>query len=180
MRIINGWLEGALHIYSPNCNSRPENTTIDMIVIHNISLPPGQFGGPYIEQFFTNNLALHEHSYFQEITDMKVSAHVVIDRLGNLIQFVSFEHRAWHAGKSCYQGKENCNDFSIGIELEGTDEIPYTEEQYHQLSKLCQCLMCTYSNITLSRIVGHSDIAPGRKSDPGLVFDWVRLKKALF
>lgn len=164
---------------SPNYDERPLGILIDMIVIHNISLPPGQFGGPYIDQFFSNNLDLSVHAYFNEIAHLKVSSHCLIDRTGAITQYVPFKFRAFHAGQSYFQGREKCNDFSIGIELEGADEVPYASEQYDCLTDLIIALQNKYPAITMDRIVGHSTIAPGRKTDPGEAFDWILLKKLL-
>ncbi|MDF2529688.1 MAG: N-acetyl-anhydromuranmyl-L-alanine amidase [Gammaproteobacteria bacterium] len=167
-----GWVEGIRHCPSPFFNKRPANCNIDLLVIHNISLPPGQFGGPEIEDFFQGKLDHSKHPYFETIKGMEVSAHFVIKRTGEMIQFVSVNDRAWHAGKSSFNGKENCNDYSIGIELEGADDIPFTEEQYRSLAGLTQSIMQTFAGINLQRITGHSDIAPSRKTDPGPCFDW--------
>ncbi len=163
---------GVLQSPSPNYNDRPENTVIDLLVIHNISLPPGEFGGSYIDAFFTNVLDSALHPYFAEIAEMKVSSHCLIRRQGEIIQYVPFTKRAWHCGASYYAGRTDCNDFSIGIELEGTDMIPYTEEQYWNLAALVVLLQQVYPAITEDRIVGHSMIAPERKTDPGPAFDW--------
>ena len=167
-----GWLQHAEHICSPNAGERPDCNDISLLVIHNISLPPGQFGGGYIQQFFTNTLPCEAHPYFSEIGHLQVSAHLLIERSGHLIQFVPFQKRAWHAGVSQFGGRENCNDFSIGIELEGCDDTPFTPEQYQALSEVTKLLMRHYPQITFERITGHSDIAPGRKTDPGPAFDW--------
>lgn len=167
-----GLLEPVHFIASPNFNDRPRNIEIDLLVIHGISLPPGEFGGPFIAALFTNTLDPADHPYFQEISALRVSSHVLIRRTGEIIQFVPFNKRAWHAGGSWFQGRDNCNDFSIGIELEGTDVDPYEEVQYQQLAKLTRVICENYPAITLDRIVGHSDIAPSRKTDPGVAFDW--------
>lgn len=167
-----GWQADAQHIPSPNCDDRPDNTPIKLIVIHNISLPPGVFDGDAVIQLFTNQLDWDAHPYYQGIRGIKVSAHFLIRRDGRLIQFVPCVQRAWHAGVSSWQGHERCNDFSIGIELEGTDEAPFTDAQYDTLLPLLQQLKQTYP---IQDIVGHSDIAPGRKTDPGPYFDWSRL-----
>lgn len=159
-------------ISSPNCDDRPAGTTIDLLVIHGISLPPGEFGGDAITALFTNQLDPKAHPYFQQIVDLKVSAHVLIRRDGEVIQYVPFKKRAWHAGESSFQGKSRCNDYSIGIELEGADTVPYEPAQYQQLVQLTRVLMRVYPGITQERIVGHSDIAPERKTDPGPAFDW--------
>jgi len=174
-----GLLSPCTFIPSPNHDSRPVNTSIDLIVIHSISLPPGQYGGDAIERFFTNQLPVDEHPYFQQIADMKVSSHILIKRSGHIIQFVPFHQRAWHAGVSCYRGRERCNDFAIGIELEGTDTDSFEPIQYTQLVQLIHILQQTWPLITPEHITGHSDIAPGRKTDPGSGFDWDRLKQLL-
>jgi N-acetyl-anhydromuramoyl-L-alanine amidase len=177
--IHQGWLSCARRVESPNYNARSEAESIRLLVIHNISLPPEQFGGPYIEQFFTNQLDPTVHPYFREIADLEVSSHLLITREGAVIQFVGFNQRAWHAGQSSFNGQENCNDFSIGIELEGADIIPYTEVQYAVLAQVTQVLMAEYSAIVPESIVGHSDIAPNRKTDPGEAFDWDRYRALL-
>ena len=174
-----GWLQSAKKIPSPNFNLRPGGMQISLLVFHNISLPPGEFGGHFICDFFRNCLDPKLHPYFDEIADLKVSAHFLIDRDGSVIQFVSTEDRAWHAGESCFCGVDNCNDFSIGIELEGTDDVPYTDSQYRVLAELTKTLMARYPAIAEDRIVGHSDVAPGRKTDPGPSFDWDRFKTEL-
>lgn len=171
-----GWLREASHTPSPNYNNRPAKTEISLLVIHNISLPPGQFGGSYICDFFTNQLDCQAHPYFSEISELTVSAHFLIDRTGLLTQFVSLQNRAWHAGDSCFQRVENCNDFSIGVELEGADDTAYSDAQYAALAMLCRELMNAFPAILEQRIVGHSDIAPGRKTDPGPAFDWQRFR----
>ena len=150
-----------------------------MLVIHNISLPPGCYEGDCVERFFTNCLDWDEHPYFDEIRGVEVSAHLLIRRSGELVQFVDFDQRAWHAGQSSFQGRENCNDFSIGIELEGTDEEPYTEAQYSALSEIAAALIRHYPLLETDRIVGHSEIAPGRKTDPGPAFDWAHFRRLL-
>ena len=175
----SGWLTTVQHCLSPNFNARPAHQSINLLVIHNISLPPGEFGTPYIEQLFTNQLNADDHSYFQDIAKLTVSAHCLIKRTGEVVQFVSFQDRAWHAGVSCFDGQHDCNNFAIGIELEGTDDIPYTDQQYEQLILITRLIMQTYPEITSARITGHSDIAPGRKTDPGPAFDWERYKNAL-
>lgn len=176
MKIIDNWLTTASRIVSPNCDERPKNTTISLLVLHCISLPPGQFGGDAITRLFTNQLDPQAHPYFREIYQLKVSAHVLIRRRGEIIQFVPFDKRAWHAGQSCYRGEFQCNDFSIGIELEGTDDTCYTDIQYAQLATLTKVLVMNYPTLSLERIAAHSDIAPGRKTDPGDLFDWQRLR----
>lgn len=159
---------------SPHCDDRPVGSSIDLLVIHNISLPPGVFGEGYIEDLFLGRLAVSKHSYFESIATLKVSAHLLIRRDGEVVQFVPFDKRAWHAGQSHFNGRSACNDFSIGIELEGTDDLPFEEIQYQQLADITRCLMSVYSGITPKTIVGHSDVAPGRKTDPGSHFDWAR------
>lgn len=175
----DGWLSSARRVRSPNFNARPDIDDISLLVIHNISLPPGHFGGSYIEQFFCNQLDGDQHPYFSEICHQQVSAHLLIDRQGQLIQFVSFAQRAWHAGVSSFGGRDGCNDFSLGIELEGTDDSPYTDVQYRVLAQVSKLLIATYPDLTKQRIVGHSDIAQGRKTDPGATFDWPRYRAAL-
>lgn len=168
------WLQDARKNPSPNQNERPDSTDVDLLVIHNISLPPGQFGGDSIERFFTNTLDHTRHPFFKEIEGLEVSAHLLIRRDGEILQFVPLNQRAWHAGRSNFQGRENCNDFSIGIELEGTDIYPYTGQQYTALAKITRQIQQHYPKISRDRITGHSDIAPGRKTDPGPAFDWPR------
>ena len=177
MRLSCGWLEEARHSPSPNFNERPGGCEISLLVIHNISLPPGEFGGSWIDDLFHNRLDPDAHPYFSEIEGLEVSAHCLIRRDGEIIQYVSFDKRAWHAGHSSYCGIDNCNDFSIGIELEGTDEDPFTDAQYESLAALTAAIRKSYPSITDERVVGHSDIAPGRKTDPGFAFDWDRYRK---
>ncbi|MCD1647671.1 1,6-anhydro-N-acetylmuramyl-L-alanine amidase AmpD [Marinobacter adhaerens] len=164
---------------SPNFGPRPDGAGISLLVVHNISLPPGQFGGREIEDFFCNQLDHSAHPYFKTIEGVQVSAHLLIRRDGALVQFVSLLDRAWHAGRSCFEGQEECNDFSIGIELEGTDDTPYTPEQYRMLAKVADLIMTAWPDVTANRITGHCDIAPGRKSDPGPAFDWQYFRAAL-
>jgi AmpD protein len=164
----NGLLIPARFIASPNANTRPENSKINMLVIHGISLPEGKFGGEDVIHLFLNQL--------EYMKDLKVSSHLFIRRSGEIIQFVPFHLRAWHAGVSFFDGEKNCNDFSIGIELEGTDTLPYEEVQYQLLKDIIILLKKTYPDITDKRIVGHSDIAPGRKTDPGFAFEWSRIQ----
>ena len=170
-----GWLQAVNVVQSPNCDARPDNTEIKLIVIHGISLPPSEFGGGYIQQYFCNQLDSNANDYFSTICDMQVSAHCLIERAGNITQFVSFLNRAWHAGISSWKGEQACNDFSIGIELEGTDELSYTDPQYEQLNALLGSLISHYPTIKNDAICGHSDIAQGRKTDPGPAFDWTRI-----
>jgi AmpD protein len=167
-----GWLPTARQLPSPNCDARPEGTAIRLIVIHNISLPPGVFDGDAVIELFTNRLDWDAHPYYQGIRGLRVSAHFFLRRDGTLIQFVPCTQRAWHAGVSCWQGNARCNDFSIGIELEGTDDLAFTEVQYATLVPLVNLLKQAYP---IEAVVGHSDIAPGRKTDPGPHFAWQRL-----
>lgn len=162
----------AEYLPSPNKNERPAECSIDLIVIHNISLPPGQYGTHHVQKFFLNQLDVSVHPYFEKIQSLRVSSHLFIDRKGELTQFVPFNERAWHAGESVYQGRTGCNDFSIGIELEGTDTEVYTQQQYDQLNQVLTCLLAHYPSLSADRIVGHCDIAPERKTDPGCAFDW--------
>jgi len=175
----NGRIDAALWRPSPNFGARPAASHISLIVVHCISLPPGQFGGSEIEDFFCNRLDIKAHPYFQTIATMTVSAHLLIRRDGTLIQFVSLLDRAWHAGRSRFRGQDECNDFSIGIELEGSDQVPYTDGQYRALAAVCQQIMAAWPDIGVDEIAGHSDIAPGRKTDPGPAFDWQRLNQRL-
>jgi len=172
MNIVSHRLDSARQQASPNFDPRPEASDISLLVIHCISLPPEQFGGEFIEQLFCNRLDPNQHPYFQEIFQLKVSAHLLIRRDGEIIQFVDFDQRAWHAGVSHYQGRERCNDFSIGIELEGSVNQPFSEVQYRQLADVSRLLLVNYPQLHKQHIVGHSDIAPGRKTDPGPYFDW--------
>lgn len=172
----SGLLDVARQVPSPNCDARPVGTGIDLLVIHNISLPPGCFGGNAIDCFFTNTLDSEAHPYYAGISDIQVSAHLLIRRDGTIIQYVPFHRRAWHAGVSCFQGRARCNDYSIGIELEGTDERAYEDMQYQVLQRLIKLLARTYPGIRQDRIVGHSDIAAGRKTDPGPAFDWSKIR----
>lgn len=170
--IKNGILAGARQCASPNFNARPSETHLSLLVIHSISLPPGEYGHSFVDDFFCNRLDKNSHPYFEKIAGMKVSSHLFINRLGDVTQYVNFLDRAWHAGQSIFQGTENCNDFSIGIELEGLEGETFERQQYLSLVKLCALLKEEYPNINQSRICGHSDIAPGRKQDPGEGFDW--------
>jgi N-acetyl-anhydromuramoyl-L-alanine amidase len=174
-----GWLKGVRRVESPNSDERPADATLDLIVVHGISLPPGRFGEGWIDRFFLNELPVAADPYFATIAEMKVSAHALIARDGSLTQYVSFNRRAWHAGRSVYCGRSACNDFSVGIELEGTDDLPYTRPQYETLAAVVRALRRAYPSLRGADIVGHSDIAPGRKSDPGAAFDWDALRKLL-
>lgn len=179
MRIdtATGMVAGARYIRSPNFDDRPPGSDIEVLVLHAISLPPGQFGGPGIERLFCNQLNSDEHPYYKEICHLQVSAHLLIRRDGSLYQFVPLHRRAWHAGQSCCEGRQRVNDFSIGIELEGTDDQPFEDAQYATLAALVPSLMQAYPAITPARIYGHSDISPGRKTDPGPCFDWARFRR---
>lgn len=179
MKINQHWLTDIPRIPSPNSDERPDPEDISLLVIHCISLPPGEFGNHYIDQLFCNQLNLDEHPYFKDIYQLTVSAHLLIKRDGSCVQYVPFDKRAWHAGKSIYEGRERCNDFSIGIELEGTELIDYTDQQYAQLAKVIRVLFETYPKLSAQRITGHSDIAPERKTDPGASFDWQKLSELL-
>lgn len=177
--ITNHWLDGALQVPSPNCSARPDPADISLLVIHNISLPPGQFGGPHIDELFCNRLDPAAHPYFAGICQLQVSAHLLIRRDGSVVQYVPFDRKAWHAGKSSFGGREECNEFSIGIELEGTDDLPFTRAQYGTLTGVTTALLASYPRLDATRITGHSDIAPGRKTDPGPCFDWPAYRAAL-
>jgi N-acetyl-anhydromuramoyl-L-alanine amidase len=170
----DGWVTGAQRIESPNSDERPDGQGIELAVIHGISLPPGCFGGPGVIELFTNCLPYHAHPYYEGLRDMRVSAHFLIRRGGHLVQFVSCLRRAWHAGVSSWHGRVRCNDFSIGIEFEGADDVPYEAAQYRTCRALIIALRDAYP---LQDIVGHSDIAPGRKTDPGPCFDWTQLRR---
>ena len=171
-----GWLEQSNKIPSPNFDDRPKNTEIKLIVIHNISLPPENFNSSNIEKLFLNKLDFDSHEYFKEIRDLKVSSHFLIDREGQITQFVSVYKRAWHAGKSNFENEDNCNDFSIGIEMIGSDNSIFENKQYASLKKLIKSLKKVFPKILEDNIVGHSDIAPGRKTDPGPFFDWTKIR----
>lgn len=175
----SGLMSGVRQVASPNHDSRPEGVVADLIVVHGISLPPAQFGGPWIDRLFTNSLPPEVHPYFAEVSSLRVSSHLVIGRDGAVTQYVSFNDRAWHAGKSMYQGREACNDFSVGVELEGTDTQPYEAAQYTALAEVVAALCAAYPRLSASRLVGHSDIAPDRKTDPGPAFDWPRARRLI-
>ena len=170
-----GWLHGVRRVPSPNCDARPAGEAVRLVVIHAISLPPNEFGGPEIVQLFTNRLDPGAHPYFREIHGLRVSAHFLVRRDGELIQFVPCSRRAWHAGVSKWRDRERCNDFSIGIELEGCDQLPFEDVQYLTLNRVLAEL---YRHYSIEGVVGHSDIAPGRKTDPGPCFDWHRVRAA--
>ena len=175
----HGWLRGVARVPSPNADERPPDCQPELVVVHGISLPPGEFGGPWIDRLFTNTLPADAHEYFATIDKLRVSAHALVRRDGEIRQYVPFTRRAWHAGESTWCGRQRCNDFSIGIELEGTDDIPYDAAQYETLARLIKTLRLAYPSLGDAEIVGHSDIAPGRKTDPGPAFDWPRLKRRL-
>ena len=175
----SGLLDAAVQQPSPNCDERPEGCDIDLLVIHAISLPAGEFGGPWIDALFCNTLDPEAHADFAAICGLRVSAHALIRRDGSITQYVPFHRRAWHAGRSRHAGRERCNDFSIGIELEGCDERPFEAIQYTRLAELARALFATYPGLGPQGVVGHSDIAPGRKTDPGPCFDWQRLRELL-
>ncbi len=178
MKLEQGWISSARKVPSPHFNARPDHEVPSLLVIHNISLPPGEFGGPWIDRLFTGSLPADAHPYFADIAQLRVAAHCLIRRDGELVQYVSLNERAWHAGVSVFSGRENCNDFSIGIELEGTDTLPYTDAQYAMLQQVTALLQQHYP-LSADRITGHSDIAPGRKTDPGPAFDWSRYKQGI-
>lgn len=175
MQIKDHWLRDVVRVISPNFNDRPDENDISLIVIHCISLPPSEFGAHYIDDLFTNRLDPTLHPYFETIAALQVSAHVLIGRDGQCVQYVPFNKRAWHAGASVYEGRENCNDFSIGIELEGAEHIAYTSAQYTQLNAVIHALRNVYPALLPHRITGHSHIAPDRKTDPGNAFDWTQI-----
>lgn len=174
-----GLLSEAIQLPSPNCDERPDSEDICGIVIHNISLPPGEFGGGWIADLFLNRLDPNAHPYFRDIADIKVSAHLLIRRNGEVVQFVPFQQRAWHAGASCWGTRERCNDFTIGIEVEGSDDHDFEPVQYQQLARVIQALIAAYPDVDASRITGHEHIAPGRKTDPGPHFDWAYLHQLI-
>ena len=165
------WLTDVKKVVSPNCDDRPDTSDIDLLVIHGISLPPKEYGGDYIDQLFSNRLDKNEHPYFADIHHLRVSSHLLINREGELTQYVPFIKRAWHAGVSSFCGREQCNDFAVGIELEGGDDEAYSAAQYKTLAEVTDILCQRWKKITKDRIVGHNDIAPGRKTDPGPAFD---------
>ncbi len=177
--ILGGWANGAARYTSPNADARPPDLNVDLLVIHAISLPPNEFGGGYVNDLFLNKLETDKHAYFQEIEGLRVSSHFFITRQGHLTQFVSTDDRAWHCGESNFCGRSRCNDFSVGIELEGCDTQPFETQQYETLVKLTKALCDAYPALSNERVVGHSDIAPGRKTDPGPYFDWKRYRKLM-
>ncbi|MGH8142568.1 MAG: 1,6-anhydro-N-acetylmuramyl-L-alanine amidase AmpD [Steroidobacteraceae bacterium] len=174
-----GLLIGATQVLSPHWDERPTGASVDVIVVHGISLPPGEFGGPWIDRLFCGDLPAAAHPSFADTATLRVSAHGLIRRDGSIRQYVPFGARAWHAGRSSWHGRNACNDFSVGIELEGTDEMPYADAQYAALAALIGALCMVYPGLGVDRVVGHCDVAPGRKSDPGPAFDWPRLRALL-
>lgn len=174
-----GWLDGVRRLPSPNFDARPDGVGIDLLVVHGISLPAGEFGGPYIDQLFTNCLDCAAHPSFSGLATLRVSAHLLVRRDGEVTQYVSIRDRAWHAGRSTFQGRGRCNDFSVGVEMEGADEVPYADAQYQRLAEIASLLLNRWPALKTERIVGHSDIAPGRKTDPGPAFDWERFRGRL-
>ncbi len=177
--IARGLIPQVRQLPSPNFDARPAGTEASLIVVHGISLPPGEFGGPWIDRLFTVGLPGDAHPYFADLTALRVSSHLFIARDGSVTQYVKFTDRAWHAGVSSYQGREACNDFSIGIELEGTDTLAYEPAQYHALAALVGALCRAYPRLSARHVVGHSDIAPGRKTDPGPAFDWILARRLI-
>jgi N-acetyl-anhydromuramoyl-L-alanine amidase len=174
--VTTGLLVGVKQVLSPHFDARPAGVEPDLVILHGISLPPGEYGGPWIARLFTGGVPPEVHPFFATLQGMRVSAHVLVRRDGEPVQFVSFNERAWHAGRSAWQGREACNDYSIGIECEGMDDSPYEDAQYETLRALLRVLSGTYRGITGDRVVGHSDVAPGRKTDPGAAFDWSRVR----
>jgi len=174
-----GLLAGVRQVLSPYFDARPQDARCELIVVHGISLPPKEFGGPWIDRLFTGTLPWDEHPYFKSIEGLRASSHVLIGRDGQLTQYVPLGARAWHAGVSQYGTRSGCNDFSVGVELEGADDTPYTDAQYAQLVALIVALLEAYPSLSSEHITGHSDIAPGRKTDPGPAFDWARLHAQL-
>jgi AmpD protein len=177
--IDSGLMRGVRQIASPNRDARPPGVAADLIVVHGISLPPGEFGGPWIDRLFTNTLPAEVHPYFAEVAALRVSSHLAVARDGAVTQYVKFTKRAWHAGQSNYRGREACNDFSVGVELDGTVMLPYEPAQYGALAEIVAALCAAYPRLSPDRLVGHSDIAPGRKTDPGPAFDWPRARSLI-
>lgn len=175
LKITSGWIEGVRQVPVRRFGKRPPGSIISLIVVHCISLPPKQFGGPYIDDIFTGTLDPDVHPYFKEVAPLEVSTHLFINRHGRITQYVSFLDRAWHAGRSEYNGHKECNDYSIGIELEGTDDTAYTIEQYQTLKEVIASLQSAYKDIK-NNIAGHNEVAPGRKTDPGVCFDWSQIR----
>jgi len=179
VHVATGLMEGVRQVLSPHRDARPQGVEPDLIVMHGISLPPGEYGGPWIDRLFTGNLPREVHPYFATISGMRVSSHLLVRRDGEVVQFVPFPLRAWHAGASSYEGRSACNDFSIGIELEGEDEQPYADAQYHSAAAAVGALLEAYPTLSATRIAGHSQISPGRKTDPGPAFDWQRFRSLI-
>ncbi len=175
----SGLVREARQVASPNSDDRPADCRAELIIVHGISLPPGEFGGEGIDRLFTNTIDPAVHPYFRKVVDLRVSSHLLIRRNGELVQYVPLNKRAWHAGISCFRDREQCNDYSIGIELEGTDDIPYTDRQYEVLATTIQALRVAFESLAGAPVVGHSDVAGGRKTDPGSAFDWDRLRAGL-
>jgi AmpD protein len=171
-----GRLLAVRQVESPNCDERPAGRVPELVVVHGISLPPGEYGGPWIDALFTNTLPPAAHPYFETVADLRVSSHALVRRDGSVVQYVPFHRRAWHAGASRWRDRERCNDFSIGIELEGTDATAYERAQYSALARIVAALCRAYATLSPDRVVGHSDVAPGRKTDPGIAFDWPLLR----
>lgn len=177
--VVAGWLQDARHCASPFCDDRPDGVDVALVVIHGISLPAGEFGGPWIDRLFRGELPRGVHPGLDAVADLRVSAHLLVRRDGSVTQFVPFDRRAWHAGRSSWQGRAECNDFSIGIELEGRDDLPYAAVQYQVLARLVGALRRAYPGIAADAVVGHQHVAPGRKTDPGEAFDWARFRRDL-
>jgi len=179
MNMAGGWLPNARRVPSPNWDERPPGMVVDLLVVHCISLPPGDFGGPWVDALFQNRLDPDAHPYFRGIAHLRLSSHLLIRRDGELIQYVDLDKRAWHAGSSSFAGRDKCNDFAIGIELEGTDQVPYEEVQYRILARATREIRIRFPSVRSDHIVGHSDIAAGRKTDPGPAFDWGLFRKLI-
>lgn len=177
--VVAGWLQGAKRSESPHCDDRPAGAAVELVVIHGISLPAGEFGGPWIEHLFRGDMPRGVHPGLDAVAGLRVSAHLLVRRDGSVTQFVPFNRRAWHAGQSSWHGRADCNDFSIGIELEGRDDLPYADIQYDVLAQLVAAVRRSYPGIAADAVVGHEHIAPGRKTDPGEAFDWARLRRDL-
>ncbi|ROO31371.1 1,6-anhydro-N-acetylmuramyl-L-alanine amidase AmpD [Salinisphaera orenii] len=179
LHIEAGWLTGVRRLPSPNWDARPAGTAVDTLVVHGITLPPGCFGHGQVDALFSNRLVPAAHPFYRRIADLRVSAHALIERTGRITQYVAFDARAWHAGRSRFDGRDAVNDFGVGVELEGTDDCPYSPAQYRALGAVAGSLLRAYPELTSARIVGHSDIAPGRKTDPGPAFDWALFRRLL-
>ena len=179
VHVATGLMEGVRQVLSPHRDTRPQGVEPDLIVMHGISLPPGEYGGPWIDRLFTGSLPRDVHPYFATINGLRVSSHLLVRRDGELVQFVPFQLRAWHAGASSYEGRNACNDFSIGIELEGEDEQPYADAQYQSAAAAVGALLEAYPTLSATRIAGHSQVSPGRKTDPGPAFDWQRFRSLI-